>query len=306
MAFYVAQLRKESDKQQTYMTSVLEEMEAVTILSPNPFQSATEVSVNPYTDFALSGTFQMGQVYYLRFKIHKIPQYYYSGDGIVKSSTHSFSQADLLNIRLLLKKDNQTDEENNPPEQVGSFTVPQALSNESDAYASYSFIFTPSKTFNRLVFRIVRTGYDELIQPRNWLIEQIPLGDFNTEETVSKTVIDQAGNSIIVSVKGIRINCGWQKKRDDKIIESSEDGDVCILKNIIPSNINYWIKLGYQSRPGNLIVVNGEPIRVGRSGIYELNNGTKIESFMIASPNGSDNKKIDAFLLDYAYTNLKS
>jgi len=62
-----------------------------------------------------------------------------------------------------------------------------------------------------------------------------------------------------------------------------------------------WLKIGYQCRPGSLIVVNKEPIRVGRSGIYEINNGTIIDSFMIASPGGSDNSKIDAFLLDYAY-----
>ena len=32
-----------------------------------------------FTDFALSGSFESGKVYYLRFQIHQIPKYFYSG-----------------------------------------------------------------------------------------------------------------------------------------------------------------------------------------------------------------------------------
>lgn len=67
------------------------------------------------------------------------------------------------------------------------------------------------------------------------------------------------------------------------------------------NNKKRWTRFGYQSRPGNLIVVNKSPMRVGRSGIYELNAGIDIDSFMIAAPQGSDSNNIDAFLLDYAY-----
>lgn len=287
MAFYVAQLRKESNNlTNTYMTPIEENIENSTMLSPDPFYNPFLIDENNnFSDFALSGTFEMGQVYYLRFKIHKVPQYYYSGQA--DYSNFSFSQADILNFRLLLKNDGQTDEELTPPEQIGTFSVPQALYNESNSYASYSFVFTPSKTFNRLVFRLNRIGFDKLIEARNWLIQS----------TETKTVSRYNGNSEIdITVRGERISY------------TEEDGDICILNNILSLSeaSKYWIKLGFQSRPGSLIVVNGEPIRVGRSGIYELNNGTKIESFMIASPNGSNNEKIDAFLLDYAYTGAGS
>ena len=80
----------------------------------------------------------------------------------------------------------------------------------------------------------------------------------------------------------------------------TEDSDICSLVNLVNKN-DGWLKIGYQSRPGSLIVVNQQPIIVGRSGIYELNNGTKINSFMIACPNGSTASNMDAFLLDYAY-----
>jgi len=60
----------------------------------------------------------------------------------------------------------------------------------------------------------------------------------------------------------------------------------------------YWKKVGVQSRPGSLVVINKEPIRLGRSGIYELNNGTKITSFMIV-PDTRGYGHLDPFLVDY-------
>lgn len=302
MAFYVAQLRKQPG-QRTYMTPVAN-ITNVEISSPNPFQDNTTTEGSTYSDFALAGTFEAEKVYYLRFKIHKVPQFYYSGWADIESRSYSFSEADVLNFRLLLKNDDQTDEEKTPPEQIGTFSVPQALYTESDAYASYSFVFTPSKTFNRLVFRIVRIGFDELITHRNWLIDQLQ-DNFNPLEEKAEPKWNSEKKLVYVTVKGMRINRGEQVVQNNQTLETGEDGDICTLNNIVSLSkaSKYWIKFGYQSRPGNLIVVNGEPIRVGRSGIYQINNGTKIESFMIASPNGSDNEKIDAFLLDYAYTN---
>jgi hypothetical protein len=35
-----------------------------------------------------------------------------------------------------------------------------------------------------------------------------------------------------------------------------------------------FIKMGIQSRPGLMMAINGEEIRIGRSGIYEIKNGT--------------------------------
>lgn len=85
------------------------------------------------------------------------------------------------------------------------------------------------------------------------------------------------------------------------------------LTNLIdPSHQKYWKKMGIQSRPGSLIVVNKEPIRIGRSGIYELNNGTKITSLMIASGWTTDetgqsiDASVDPFLIDYVYQTNES
>ena len=64
------------------------------------------------------------------------------------------------------------------------------------------------------------------------------------------------------------------------------------LNNILPrASVD---KIGVQSKPGFFMCINGEPIRVGRSGIYEINHGIPITFFGVAS---FDEK----FILDYAW-----
>lgn len=85
------------------------------------------------------------------------------------------------------------------------------------------------------------------------------------------------------------------------------------LENLVNSSEEkYWKKMGIQSRPGSLIVVNKEPIRIGRSGIYQLNNGTKVTNVMIASGWEKDQSgqtidaSVDPFLIDYVYQTNES
>lgn len=296
MAYLVSQLRKSEG--QKYMQDV--QVTPSTITSPNTFGDASKT----FTDFALAGTFEPTEVYYLRFQVHKIPKYFYSGSRTVSEVGSYINDADSLNLQILLKNGSELgDEEKNPPEVIGNCTVYTALETELEAYASYSFVFSPSQTFNRLGFRINRVSYDAISStPRNWLIEQQKIRNTDT-----KTVDPETGKTII---SGIRYTGDYDASgnpaqktvstQGDRIVYSGENADLCTLVNLVDQSSG-WLKMGYQCRPGSLIVVNGEPIRVGRSGIYEINNGTIINKFMIASPGGSNNSKIDAFLLDYAY-----
>lgn len=90
--------------------------------------------------------------------------------------------------------------------------------------------------------------------------------------------------------------------RDDirSNIDLGANGDLCIINNIltIPKPAD---KIGIQTRPGALVSINKEPIRVGRSGTYEVNSGVPITFVGITAPNGSDTKNIEPFILDYAY-----
>ena len=88
---------------------------------------------------------------------------------------------------------------------------------------------------------------------------------------------------------------------------SSEDikikgelGDLSIINNVFTDG-RKMDKIGIQTRPGTLLCINREDIRVGRSGIYEVNNGIKINFVGFAGPNGTDATNINDFILDYAY-----
>ena len=277
MSYLVSQMRK--DINTTYMTNI--SVSPSTISSPNTFGGSVA-----FTDFALAGNFIVGKVYYLRFQIHKIPQYYYSGSRTREEVPMYVADADTLNLQIILKNSTQNDEEKNPPQIIGTCKVPQAKYDEAEAYSSYSFVFTPSNNFDRLGFRINRVSFDAINvnsgNERNWLIEN-PVDVQNVPRYTS-------GQDIVISTRGPRI------------YYNNENGDVCTLDNLVTKSASSsWLKFGYQCRPGSLIVVNKQPIRLGRSGIYQINNGTTITDFMIASPGGSDASRIDAFLLDYAY-----
>lgn len=77
------------------------------------------------------------------------------------------------------------------------------------------------------------------------------------------------------------------------------------LKNLI-SELNlgggssYLTKIGIQGPPSLLMCINREPIRIGRSGIYEINNGVNISSISFV-PKENDGTLVDYFIMDYEY-----
>ncbi len=58
------------------------------------------------------------------------------------------------------------------------------------------------------------------------------------------------------------------------------------------------IKIGIQGHPGLLMSINGEEIRVGRSGIYEMTYDMKVESIGFVV---KDTDKQNYFVMDYQY-----
>ena len=76
------------------------------------------------------------------------------------------------------------------------------------------------------------------------------------------------------------------------------------IKDLLTTPINHTplVKIGVQGPTGMLMVINGEPIRIGPSGIYEINNGYKIKTFGVVVKNNNlstDGKEY--FILDYQY-----
>lgn len=61
------------------------------------------------------------------------------------------------------------------------------------------------------------------------------------------------------------------------------------------SNLKKLTKIGVQGRSGLLMCINREQIRIGKSGVYEINNGMKIDSL------GFIPQQNDFFLVDFEY-----
>lgn len=298
MAYTVGQLRKDNIST-PYMTAIEDNITIVPIETYNPFAAQEQGSY--FKDLALQRTneqmFNVGQSYYFRFSISEVQTGFYS-KCIPLSEQPLFMDADVLIYNVLLTNgdagtgDMGRIESTTQIQQLQSFRVPTKVSSQKQYYTK-TIVFTPNANYKYLVFKLTRTAYDALIgfsngdetqKARDWLFDHNDGWENNhqiyIEDTQRDTFIQDTG---------------------ERFFFSGEKGDLCILNNILPQGKQNLLKIGYQARPGSLILVNNEPIRIGRSGIYEVNNGTKITSFMITAPNGDNPDNIDAFLLDYAY-----
>lgn len=349
MAYQVGQLRK--DTSQTYMTSLAID-KTIQYPSINPFSFQNDENENRYfEDFALrledQSSFKPDEVYFLRFKILRIPQFFYSSDTNYGLYMGTYSDADSLNLTIELRQYNaETQTMGQNYQTIGTCSIPQIelFSQKSikngenydyiasqylnktgkNPYASFSFVFSPdsdldseTETYNTIVFRIQRISYDVLENPcipqqenneiiqtrtrdgRTWLRDWKVFEDYNNY-TYERN--NQSNNDIckyLIDLPTVVVENELSNYYEDPLTPA-ETGELSILSNIIP-NQQKWIKIGYQCRPGSLIIINKQPIRVGKSGIFELDNNLPIKDFRIANPGGSNLKYIDAFLLDYAY-----
>ena len=89
-----------------------------------------------------------------------------------------------------------------------------------------------------------------------------------------------------------------------------EVNDFYAIHNIIEdlsSNLNYsdleeLAKIGVQGPPGLIMCINREQIRIGRTGIYELNNGMKIQSIgFVLKKSDFYLDGTDYFIMDFQY-----
>lgn len=205
--------------------------------------------------------------------------YNYFQDCGFRLNTGTFSSSEVYYLILQLKRQEQEiifdiklqkDDDcsiESPYQNLKKCSLNKKVSS-NDEYDYYDLVFTPDRAniYNTIVFCINRQAIDILNSN----------GPGNTP--LPRKLVPE-----------------------DAQLEDDYNYSFYSLNNLINSSQEkYWKKIGVQSRPGSLIVINKEPIRIGRSGIYELNNGTKISSFMIAS--GWDaNEKVDPFLVDYVY-----
>lgn len=98
----------------------------------------------------------------------------------------------------------------------------------------------------------------------------------------------------------------YTKKNKDGTYGRLMNIDITNLSTIsnVLSYINHspLTKIGIQGPPGLLMCINGEEIRIGRSGIYEITNGYKVNfiGFVVKSSSQTASER-SYFILDYQY-----
>ena len=110
-------------------------------------------------------------------------------------------------------------------------------------------------------------------------------------------------NQIVWELQRDRIDYQIEGRIMNVYIEEFSKLDNILTKNMF-NNIPYLSKIGIQGPPSLLMCINREPIRLGKTGIYEINNGIKITSISFVPKNHSSSEnevKLDYFIMDYEY-----
>ena len=228
-------------------------------------------------------SFSSSSFYSLTVKIKRIPANNYNTVGKV----HTQEELNSLNINIYLSSEMGTRDsgiEQDSLQKIGSLYLPYSEKKDQygepvDEYVQYNLTFKPNKADCKyIVFRINRTDVDIELQEkvdnhqsvREWLLLKNVTGN-NTPLTLD-------------NLRNIQITT--------TTVGGNDIYNYYQLNNIMNNQV--FQKIGYQGRPGSFIVINGTVIRVGKSGIFQLDqNQIDITSIMIPPT--------DNFLLDYAY-----
>ena len=89
-------------------------------------------------------------------------------------------------------------------------------------------------------------------------------------------------------------NTGSNPANEDYVLIDSASIQLAIINNFL-QDVKDAVKIGIQGTPGTLMCINGEGIRIGPSGIYEIKNGYKINN-LTPLPKGNQKGFIDALI----------
>lgn len=129
-------------------------------------------------------------------------------------------------------------------------------------FVTYEMVIAPNGTYDQILFELNRTSFDYSMENEDGTSGRVTKIEVDNFELIYN-VIDYLNTTLGVS----------------------------ILK-----------KIGVQGPPGLLMCINGEEIRIGRSGIYEINNGVIINFIgFIVKQSSQTEDNLDYFILDYQY-----
>ena len=156
-----------------------------------------------------------------------------------------------------LKLRNSTETEDNE-QLIDEFKVDALKAGEEDGIVYFETIISPNSVYNQIV----------------WELRRIPM-DYSSPNS-------DGTQGRVMTVTG-----DFTYTRLIDLLASS----------IIMTNNGYLTKIGVQGPPSLLMCINREQIRIGRTGIYELNN----QNIRITSISFVPKSDSDYFIMDYEY-----
>ena len=127
----------------------------------------------------------------------------------------------------------------------------------------FEVILSPNATYNQILWELQRTALDYRM--------------INTDDTYGRvmSIVDYTYTRLV---------------------------DVLtFLKSTYP-NLEYFTKIGIQGPPSLLMCINREQIRIGKTGIYEINNGINITSIsFVPKTSILSSDGLDYFIMDFEY-----
>lgn len=331
----IGQIRKNSN--QIYMESINPLATVIYNKGDTPNTIFYDFGIQPVTADGSVTSFQKNQTYYLAFAVQRYPEVPEEempyGDYTVVNFQLVLcdSQGDPISGEHTEKQ--QTIER--------SLTLNTYKKGYNQPWQQFAIVFTPTESASYLWFRIKRMGHDYIYpddypdgeqhmgrcvfrytkdDPDNTIEfsemlktfeidKDVPakdlLMDVFEDELRTQGISDESTINKIETALNNSLDTNfsliWTGPKEKETITLKVTGAFDTVTNIIDGLKNVT-QIGIQSRPGSLFVVNSEPIYLGRSGVYEVNNGTKITSVGVVALGGDKTENIQDFILDYAVT----
>jgi hypothetical protein len=185
---------------------------------------------------------------------------------LISVNENNIQQSYFLRVKIYKRKDsnqiitiklNNTDKISDNIQNIRQIEIPKG---EEEEYTTFEIVISPNNNYDEIQFILSREALDYSIFPEEGS--------------------DISGRVIKIEVDNL------------SLIYNVLD----YLRTAI-DNKGRLKQIGVQGPAGLLMNINGESIRIGRTGIYEINNGVTISSIGFIIEDGN----IDNFILDYQY-----
>ena len=185
------------------------------------------------------------------------------GDAVLQNQSHYYlkfkvarRESTQQKFYLRLKNNDNISESDDEAYTVGEFIAEMGTGDKI-----FEVIISPNKNYNKILWDLQRISDDYQKAP---------------DQGVSSGRLMNVTDIVLANIKNVV----------DNILASSGAS----------GTTTYLTKIGIQGPPSLLMCINGEQIRIGRSGIYEINNENITISFVGFVPN-----QLDYFIMDFEY-----